>query len=116
MTLPADVDEALHRYLAAREAGLCEGPLFVSAGNRMRGKRLTTRGVRDRVNRYLTRAGIKHDHGRKVTPFSLRHTAAVRMARAGATPGEIMKRMRLGSAATAQLYINYVNRTPLQQQ
>jgi integrase/recombinase XerC/integrase/recombinase XerD len=97
--LSPDVAAALNAYLALH-------PLFASAGNRTRGKRMTTRGVRDRVSHYLVRAGLKGDGGRRITPYSLRHTAAVRMAGEGASAAEIRDRMRLGSVATAMLYIN----------
>jgi integrase/recombinase XerC len=103
--LPPDVAAALDAYLALRP-GLAPGdPLFASAGNRTRGKRMTTRGVRDRVSHYLVRAGLKGEGGRPITPYSLRHTAAVRMAGEGASAAEIRDRMRLGSVATAMLYI-----------
>ncbi len=68
---------------------------------------MTTRGVRDRVNASLTAAGVKQGKLRRVTPYSLRHTAALLMARNGATADEIRRRMRLGSNATAQLYLQY---------
>jgi integrase len=67
---------------------------------------MTTRGVRDRVNIYLELAGIKRGPTRRITPYSLRHTAATLMASQGATADEIRKRLRLGSVATALLYIN----------
>ena len=104
--LPVDVADSITRYLAARGEVSPEAPLFTSAGNRTRGMRMTTRGVRDRVNSYLERAGIKQGRLRKITPYSLRHTAAVMMAEQGATADEIKRRLRLGSIATAMLYIN----------
>ena len=78
-------------------------PLFLSAGNRTRGERMSTRGLRGVINQYLSVAGLKKNS--TVTPYSLRHTAARRMADAGATPDEIRERMRLGTVATAKLYM-----------
>ncbi len=78
-------------------------PLFLSAGNRTRGERMSTRGLRGIINHYLAVAGLKKNS--TVTPYSLRHTAARRMADAGATPDEIRERMRLGTIATAKLYM-----------
>jgi integrase/recombinase XerC len=104
--LAPDVVAALDAYLALRPGLAPEDPLFASAGNRTRGERMTTRGVRDRVSHYLVRAGLKGDGGRRITPYSLRHTAALRMAVEGASAAEIRDRMRLGSVATAMLYIN----------
>jgi integrase/recombinase XerC/integrase/recombinase XerD len=111
VVLGSDVRDAISEYLGTRNPVLPGSPLFASAGNRTRGARMTTRGVRDRVNAYLELAGIKRGRRRKVTPYSLRHTAAVIMADAGASAEEIRQRMRLGSEATAMLYIQQKQRT-----
>jgi integrase/recombinase XerC len=110
--LSPDVRTSVVRYLALRGDADRRAPLFISAGNRTRGRRMTTRGVRDRVNSCLERAGIKQGKLRVVTPYSLRHTAAVMMAAAGATAEEIQRRMRLGSVATARLYIDRAGQVP----
>lgn len=104
--LPAKTVGALERYLTIRSGARAQEPLFRSAGRRTRGMRMTTRGIRSRVNGYLELAGIKRGRMRTITPFSLRHTAAMLMADAGATPDEIQQRMRLGTRATAMLYVN----------
>lgn len=109
--LPADVREALTRYFALRGKTTPQAPLFASEGNRTRGQRMTTRGVRDRINIGLSAAGVKHGKVQRVTPFSLRHTAALLMAQEGATADEIRLRLRLGSNATASLYLQYKNTT-----
>ena len=111
VAIPPGVQESLVRYLAVRRGEMgADTPLFASAGNRTRGLRMTTRGIRDRVNFHLERAGVKGEAPRKVSPYSLRHTAALMMADGGATAEEIRRRMRLGSDATAMLYINHKNR------
>jgi integrase/recombinase XerC/integrase/recombinase XerD len=111
--LSAITRRALDEYFALRNAASDDEPLALSAGNRTRGERMTTRGIRNRVNYYLEMAGVKQGRLRRVTPFSLRHTAAVRLAEAGASADEIKRRMRLGSIATAMLYVNHKNRRPL---
>lgn len=108
--LPALTKLALDEYLGMRNSLSAAEPLALSAGNRTSGLRMTTRGIRNRVNHYLELAGIKQGRLRRVTPYSLRHTAAVRLAEAGASADEIMRRMRLGSIATAMLYVNHKNR------
>lgn len=105
VVLPEDVKEAIQSYLAFRSEAEGNDPLFMSAGNRTRGKRMTTRGIRQRVNMYLEKAGIKNGKARRITPFSLRHTAALLMATNGATVEELQSRFRIGSAATAMLYM-----------
>ncbi len=106
VALPPDVVATIERYLASRGGLRPADPLFASAGNRTRGERMSTRGVRERVNRCLGTAGVKKGKTGKVTPGSLRHTAALMMAASGATADEIRKRMRLGSIETAMLYVN----------
>lgn len=105
VVVPNDVKEAIDRYLAQRDSVSPDQPLFLSAGNKIRGKRMTTRGIRERVNYYLKRTGIKTNRSRRITPYSLRHTAALMMVDAGATPEEVQKKMRLGSIATAMMYV-----------
>ena len=101
---------SLQSYLSFRGMSQPEEPLFRSAGNRTRGMRMTTRGIRSRMNHYLETAGIKQGRARRITPHSLRHTCAVMMADAGATPDEIRRRLRLGTLATAMLYVNRARR------
>jgi len=111
--LPAITKGAIDGYLALRGSTSDSEPLALSAGNRTSGERMTTRGIRNRVNWHLERAGIKQERLRRVTPFSLRHTAAVRLADAGASADEIKRRMRLGSITTAMLYVNHKDRNTL---
>jgi len=106
VALPQDVAAIIDRYLRSRGLLKPTDPLFASAGNRTRGERMSTRGVRERVNRYLGAAGIRTGKNGKVTPGSLRHTAALLMAASGATADEIRDRLSLGSIETARLYIN----------
>lgn len=111
VVIPPVVKEAIGEYLSLRPGAQPGEPLFTSAGNRTRGRRMTTRGIRDRVNMYLELAGVKQGRKREVTPYSLRHTAAQLMADHGATAEEIRDRMRLGSLATARLYLDQRQRS-----
>ncbi|MGA9407099.1 MAG: tyrosine-type recombinase/integrase [Bacteroidota bacterium] len=103
--LPNDVKESFQGYLAFRKDARDDEPLMMSAGNRTRGKRMTTRGIRQRVNMYLGKAGLKSGKARRITAFSLRHTAATIMAQNGATVEELQSKFRIGTAGTAMLYI-----------
>jgi len=106
---PNDVKEAFQGYLAFRKEADGDEPLIMSAGNRTRGKRMTTRGIRERVNLYLEKSGVKNGRSRRITAFSLRHTAATIMADNGATVEELQSRFRIGTANTAMLYIKKMN-------
>ena len=95
----------LNRYFSSRPSHTREEPLFLSDGNRTRGMRMTTRGIRERVNHYLKLAGIRNVGTRNVTPQSLKHTAAMLMAASGSSVDEIKYRMRFGSLARARKYV-----------
>ena len=104
--LPDDVRLALQEYLQRRTGTEPGEPLFLSAGNSSRGRRMTTRAVRDRVNEYLELAGIRTARTRqRVTPRSLRHTAALLLAAEGARPEDIQRRLRLGTLQTVNVYL-----------
>jgi integrase/recombinase XerC/integrase/recombinase XerD len=106
VSLPQDLVAVIDRYLVSRGELKPADPLFASAGNRTWGKRMSTRGVRERVNRSLDAAGLREGKNGNVTPGSLRHTAALLMVASGVTADQLKERMRLGSVATAMLYIN----------
>ncbi|MCX6136060.1 MAG: tyrosine-type recombinase/integrase, partial [Ignavibacteriales bacterium] len=105
IVLPPDVQTALSEYLTYRKDADGNEPLFMSAGNRTRGKRMTTRGLRERVNLYLEKSNIKNGKLRRITPFSLRHSAATLLAAQGATIEELQARFHIATAATARLYM-----------
>lgn len=108
VVIPSDVIKTIHEYLATRTGVNPSQPLFLSAGNKVHGKRMTTRGIRERVNYYLKKSGIKKNQSRKLTPYSLRHTSAFLLAKSGASPETIQKRMRLGTLKTALIYVESI--------
>lgn len=104
--IPDGVSHLLIDYLEERKDRKSTDPIFLSAGNRIKGKRMSTRGINQRINYYLKLAGIKQGQERRVTQYSLRHTAAIMLVDAGATPEEIQQRFRIGSMRTAMIYVN----------
>jgi len=105
VVIPPDVKEAIDDYLNKRGEYSPDEPLCLGMGARSYHGRMSTRGVRERVNHYLEIAGIKQGRKRRLTPYSLRHTAAVIMVDNGATAEEVRRRMRLGSLPTAMIYM-----------
>lgn len=99
-----EVREAMKAYLVFRTNAEPHDPLFMSAGNRTRGERMTSRGMRERVNYYLEAAGIKNGEARKITAFSLRHSAIHHKIQKGATAEELQKQFRIERLATAKRY------------
>lgn len=105
VTLPNDVKEAVKSYLAFRTNAQGHEPLFMSAGNRTRGQRMTSRGIRERINYYLDKAGVKNGQDRKVTALSLRLTAIKTMVQQGASVEEIKKKFHIVKELTVLKYL-----------
>ncbi|CUT04505.1 tyrosine-type recombinase/integrase [Candidatus Chrysopegis kryptomonas] len=105
--VPDDVVKALHDYFtirSKRQPVEPDQPMFVSLGPKSMGERLTNKGIRIIISEYLKKSGVKKGRNRKLTPYSLKHTAAMIMVENGATPEELKKRLRLGSIETAMIY------------
>lgn len=106
--IPPEAVEALDDYLRRRfadtEPAAQSAPLFASLSNRTQGRRMTSRGLREAVSRWLKASGVKGERDRRLTPFSLRHTAGLMMVDHGASIDEVMSRMRIEWEPTAQLY------------
>lgn len=77
--LRPDLAEVLWQYLEAREARgeilTSKSPLFISLSHKTRSQRLSRRGIRWIVDKYLEAANLKHASGRTLSAHSLRHTA-----------------------------------------
>ncbi|MBS1914622.1 MAG: tyrosine-type recombinase/integrase [Bacteroidetes bacterium] len=107
VTMTADAVAAIEDYLQRRfpdSPPPADAPLFASMSNRTQGQRMTSRGMREAVSRWLRQSGVKGNRDRELTPFSLRHTAGLIMVDNGATIEEVMHRMRIEWQPTAQLY------------
>jgi site-specific recombinase XerD len=76
----------------------------MSAGNRTRGERMTSRGIRERMNAYLTVAGVKNGASRRITALSLRQTAIRSMVERGASVREIQEMFRIKKDSTVEVY------------
>jgi len=101
VTLNSAASEALHKYIEGRDASSGGEPLFWGIGNRASGERITTRGVRARVNYYLGLSGLRK---KGIKPLSLRHTAAILAIAEGATVSDIMRMMHLKTTESALVY------------
>lgn len=109
--VPAETLKAIQEYIGRRgekqKPGAelpADSPLFVSCSNRSKNERITIRGVREAINLRLKASGVKKGRDRKLTPFSLRHTAGILLAESGVAPEELMHRMRIEWRPTAMLY------------
>lgn len=110
--IPADARRALEHYVRERYGAgpdqdwhhLADEPLFTTVGRSAAGYRLSARGMRAAIHRWLTESGVKSGRSRTLTPFSLRHTAGMIMVENGASVEDLMARMRIEWRPTAQLY------------
>jgi integrase/recombinase XerC/integrase/recombinase XerD len=99
LTPPAQ--EAVEKYLETRGKPKEDEPLFWGVGNRAKGERITTRAIRERVNHYLKLAGIKR---KGITPYSLRHTAALLAIESGAAVSEVKQMLRHKTVDSTLVY------------
>jgi integrase/recombinase XerD len=69
--LTPNLTEDLNDYLQARKTSgeklRAENPLFIAIGNRAGGKRLSRRGIRQIVDRYLQATNLKDLQGRTIS-------------------------------------------------
>lgn len=99
--LTPEAQEVIERYLESRGATREDEPLICGVGNRAKGERVTTRAIRERVNYYLKFAGIKR---KGITPYSLRHTAAILAIQGGAAISEVKKMLRHKTVDSTLVY------------
>lgn len=99
--LTPEAQEVIERYLEYRGATREDEPLIWGVGNRAKGERVTTRAIRERVNYYLKFAGIKR---KGITPYSLRHTAALLAIEGGAAISEVKKMLRHKTVDSTLVY------------
>ncbi|MGQ0794234.1 MAG: tyrosine-type recombinase/integrase [Deltaproteobacteria bacterium] len=99
--LTPQVREALAKYLDNRGKSDDGEPLLWGVGNRARGARITTRAIRERVSYYLRQAGIKRAG---ITPYSLRHTAALLAIQGGAAVSEVKQMLRHKTTDSTLVY------------
>lgn len=100
-------EAALSAWLNTRRGQSDDSAVFVSIGNRGRGERLTTRGVRAMVDGYLSQAGLKAEG---VSCHSLRHSFATWSLAGGAKLTAISGAMGHSSIETTQVYAKIVDR------
>jgi site-specific recombinase XerD len=99
----------LRRKLTGQELDPLE-PLFISLNRATSGQRLSRRGIRKRVDHYLTLANLKHAPGRTLTAHSLRHTAGTLGLRAGSTLRQVQDLLGHKNPQTTAIYVHINDR------
>ena len=112
--LTPDIANLLVEYLHLRETSgeilKPNRPLFASTGNNSRGNRISRRGIRTIVDRYLKQAGLKHTPGRTISAHSLRHTAGTLALRSGADLRQVQDLLGHSDPRTTSIYTHVGDR------
>ena len=112
--LTPDLANILLTYIECRQGELGKlapaDPLFIAVGNRAGGKRLSRRGIRQIVDRYLTAADLKQTPGRIISAHSLRHTAGTLAIRAGADLRQVQDLLGHADPRTTAIYAHVADR------
>ena len=85
-------------------------PLFASTGNNSRGNRISRRGIRTIVDRYLKQTDLKHNPGRTISAHSLRHTAGTLALRSGADLRQVQDLLGHSDPRTTSIYTHVGDR------
>ena len=85
-------------------------PLFIALGNRAGGKRISRRGIRLIVDRYLQETALKHTQGRTISAHSLRHTAGTLALRSGAELRQVQDLLGHADPRTTCIYAHVGDR------
>jgi len=112
--LTPDIANLLVDYLHMRETSgevlRPTRPLFVGAGNRSKGQRISRRGIRSIVDSYLELASLKHTPGRTISAHSLRHTAGTLALHSGAELRQVQDLLGHSDPRTTCIYAHVADR------
>ena len=112
--LTPQLGQILEEYLTAlRGAGfdcMVDSPLLINLSNYGRGERLSRRGIRQVVDKYLQATNLKYMEGRTLSAHSLRHTAGTLALRNGATLRQVQDLLGHADPRTTAIYAHVGDR------
>jgi integrase/recombinase XerD len=112
--LTPEIAKIVILYLRLREtAGEVlkpDRPLFIAVGNRSGGERISRRGIRLIVDRYLNDSSLKYTPGRIISAHSLRHTAGTLALRNGAELRQVQDLLGHADPRTTCIYTHIGDR------
>lgn len=112
--LTPQLAQALDKYLTVmRGAGfnaMVDSPLLVNLSHCRRGERLSRRGIRQVVDKYLQATNLKYTEGRTLSTHSLRHTAGTLALRNGASLRQVQDLLGHADPRTTAIYAHVGDR------
>ncbi len=112
--LTPQLAQILEQYLTTRrEHGfdwMVDSPLLINLSNYGRGERLSRRGIRQVVDKYLQATNLKYMEGRTLSAHSLRHTAGTLALRNGATLRQVQDLLGHADPRTTAIYAHVGDR------
>lgn len=116
LRVPKDALDAIRRYLASRGTASPGDAMFVSYSNRSSGQGMSIRALRESIDERLKASGVKKGRDKKLTAFSLRHSAGIQMVESGASVEDLMRFMRIEWKPTALQYFKMLSASKLEEQ
>jgi integrase/recombinase XerD len=112
--LTPQLAQALEGYLTMRRGDgfdcMIDNPLLINLSNYGRGDRLSRRGIRQVVDKYLEATNLKYMEGRTLSAHSLRHTAGTLALRNGATLRQVQDLLGHADPRTTAIYAHVGDR------
>jgi integrase/recombinase XerD len=112
--LTPQLAQVIEAYLTARRGSgfdcMVDSPLLLNLSNYGRGERLSRRGIRQVVDKYLQAANLKYMEGRTLSAHSLRHTAGTLALRNGATLRQVQDLLGHADPRTTAIYAHVGDR------
>jgi integrase/recombinase XerD len=112
--LTPQLAQIMEAYLTALRGagfdGMVDSPLLVNLSNFGRGERLSRRGIRQVVDKYLQATNLKYLEGRTLSAHSLRHTAGTLALRNGATLRQVQDLLGHADPRTTAIYAHVGDR------
>jgi integrase/recombinase XerD len=112
--LTPQLAQGLEQYLTTlRGSGfdsMVDSPLLINLSNYGRGERLSRRGIRQVVDKYLQATNLKYLAGRTLSAHSLRHTAGTLALRNGASLRQVQDLLGHADPRTTAIYAHVGDR------
>lgn len=112
--LTPQLAQVMDGYLTARRGNgfdcMVDSPLLINLSNYGCGERLSRRGIRQVVDKYLCATNLKYMEGRTLSAHSLRHTAGTLALRNGASLRQVQDLLGHADPRTTAIYAHVGDR------